>query len=300
MARIRTIKPGFFTHEGLADLDPLHRLLFIGLWTEADREGRMEDRPRRLKATLLPYDDCDVDAMLNDLVSTGFVRRYQVSSMKYILIPSFLEHQRPHHKEENSSIPAPIANDEPSMVMHAASTPQASAVIESCETVVDAQEGNGREGKEGSMLGATAPAPPSPSVEELEAEWPKDLCLRTREAVASTRKSGGMSAGPWRAFLLKARAFVPHIRQSAAQEYLDRACAADGKGEAYLLGIMRGEFRRETGPPVFAKAIKAKADSQAAKEIAETKQRNAALAAIKPAAMPAGFKELLGKIGNGK
>ena len=30
--RIRHIKPEFFKHEGLAEIDPLARLLFEGLW----------------------------------------------------------------------------------------------------------------------------------------------------------------------------------------------------------------------------------------------------------------------------
>lgn len=107
MSRIRTIKPDFFLHEDLADLSALHRLLFIGLWTEADREGRLEDRPRRLKAALLPYDDADVDRMLSDLEEAGFLTRYEAQGSRYIAIPSFGTHQRPHAREAASSIPPP-------------------------------------------------------------------------------------------------------------------------------------------------------------------------------------------------
>ena len=78
MARIRTIKPEFFCHEQLAELSPIHRLLFIGLWTQADREGRLEDRPKRLKVVLLPYDDCDVDQLLTELGGAGFILRYEI------------------------------------------------------------------------------------------------------------------------------------------------------------------------------------------------------------------------------
>lgn len=50
MARARNIKPAFFMNDELAEIDPLGRLLFIGLWTIADREGRLEDRPARHKS----------------------------------------------------------------------------------------------------------------------------------------------------------------------------------------------------------------------------------------------------------
>ena len=50
MARIRTIKPEFFTDEDLGELSPAVRLLFIGMWTEADKAGRLKDKPKTLKA----------------------------------------------------------------------------------------------------------------------------------------------------------------------------------------------------------------------------------------------------------
>ena len=69
--RIRTIKPDFFKHDKVSDLKPLARLLFISLWCLADRRGRLEDRPKRIKVECLPYDDCDVDALLWELHSAG-------------------------------------------------------------------------------------------------------------------------------------------------------------------------------------------------------------------------------------
>lgn len=108
MARARNIKPSFFSNDDLADLDPLGRLLFIGLWTVADREGRLEDRPRRIKAEVLPYDDCDVDSLLSDLEKHGFILRYSSGDDKFIQVLSFTKHQNPHVKESASSIPSPV------------------------------------------------------------------------------------------------------------------------------------------------------------------------------------------------
>ena len=64
MARARNIKPSFFTNEDLVELPFEDRLLFIGLWTLADREGRLEDRPKRIKMAVFPADNVDVDASL--------------------------------------------------------------------------------------------------------------------------------------------------------------------------------------------------------------------------------------------
>ncbi|NYT67954.1 hypothetical protein [Pusillimonas noertemannii] len=107
MARARNIKPSFFANDDLADIDPLGRLLFIGLWTVADRDGRLEDRPRRIKAEVLPYDDCDIDTLLGDLQKHGFIHRYEVGGERFIQVVNFAKHQNPHVKESASSIPAP-------------------------------------------------------------------------------------------------------------------------------------------------------------------------------------------------
>lgn len=107
MARARNIKPGFFTNEDLAEIHPLGRLLFAGLWTLADREGRLEDRPKRIKAAVLPYDDYDIEELLTELSARGFILRYQVDERGYIWIPCFGKHQNPHHREGASLLPEP-------------------------------------------------------------------------------------------------------------------------------------------------------------------------------------------------
>ena len=104
--RARNLKPGFFKNEVLASLPPLCRILYEGCWCLSDRDGRFEDRPLRIKAEVLPYDDCDVEAFLVLLVEKGFIKRYSVNGSNYIEIPSFLKHQRPNIKEQESLIPA--------------------------------------------------------------------------------------------------------------------------------------------------------------------------------------------------
>lgn len=104
MARARNIKPGIMENEDLADLDPIARLLFIYLWMLADREGRLEDRPRKIKAKALPYDTVDADELLDELQSSGFIARYEVGGVKLIQIVKFLKHQKPHSNEIESKL----------------------------------------------------------------------------------------------------------------------------------------------------------------------------------------------------
>jgi hypothetical protein len=107
MARTRDLRPEFFKNEGLAELPPLARLLFAGLWCFADREGRLEDRPKKLKIEILPYDDCDISALLIFLEnhSQQFIVRYSVENRNFIWIPNFKKHQSPHPKEAPSVLP---------------------------------------------------------------------------------------------------------------------------------------------------------------------------------------------------
>lgn len=105
MARSRNIKPSFFKNEDLADLPPFDRLLFIGLWCLADREGRLEDRPRRIKIELFPGDTYDVEIGLGNLEGKGFIERYEVAGFSVISLPNFIRHQSPHSTEKDSELP---------------------------------------------------------------------------------------------------------------------------------------------------------------------------------------------------
>lgn len=105
MARARNIKPGFYKNEDLAECTVWARFIYPGLWMLADREGRLEDRPKRIRAEILPFDLVDVDPLLDELVARGFIRRYAFDGRRYIQITKFLHHQNPHGTEKDSEIP---------------------------------------------------------------------------------------------------------------------------------------------------------------------------------------------------
>jgi hypothetical protein len=133
MPRARNLKPSFFTDDELAEQPPLGRLLFQALWCLADREGRLEDKPRKIKAEALPYDTCNIDRLLKDLHDARFIVRYEHDGKRYIQIRQFLKHQNPHVKEHPSTIPAP---DSPP-AKHGAETGQAPENPERAGLIVD-------------------------------------------------------------------------------------------------------------------------------------------------------------------
>jgi hypothetical protein len=113
MPRIRSLKPDFFEDEDLAEIPFWVRLLFQGLWCMADKAGRLEDRPLKLKARIFPYEKVDVEAGLCLLAEQKkhsprhfpFIVRYEVNGERYIQILTWNKHQNPHHTERESEIP---------------------------------------------------------------------------------------------------------------------------------------------------------------------------------------------------
>jgi hypothetical protein len=105
VARQRTIAPGFYRNEHLGECAPLTRIFFSGLWCWADRRGRLADRPKRLKAEILPYDDADGEAMVAELAAHGLVKRYEAAGIRVLQIVNFDKYQKPHPKETESVLP---------------------------------------------------------------------------------------------------------------------------------------------------------------------------------------------------
>ena len=109
--RRRNLHFGFFMNEDLADLTPLTRLFLAGLWCIADKEGRLHNRPKKLAARVLPYDNFNGIKGIEDLESAGFIDVYEVDGKGFIQIVNWSKYQNPHYKETASIIPPPSTND---------------------------------------------------------------------------------------------------------------------------------------------------------------------------------------------
>lgn len=113
MARARSLKPALFKNEVLGVADPLLTILFQSLWCLADREGRLEDRPLRIKAETFPYrEGIDINGYLTELERLEFIDRYTQDGLSIIQILNFKKHQNPHKTEKGSVLPEkPIETD---------------------------------------------------------------------------------------------------------------------------------------------------------------------------------------------
>jgi hypothetical protein len=120
MSRIRNVKPEFFTHEGLQDLElenagKYPMFVFEGLWGQCDRNGAFEWKPRTLKLHILPFLPFEMDKTLDILAAAGYIEKYTANGKDYGIIRSFPKHQSICEKErQNINIfPLPPDNSGP-------------------------------------------------------------------------------------------------------------------------------------------------------------------------------------------
>lgn len=98
LARAGNIKLSLYTSEELARLPIAARWLFVGLCMMADREGRLEDCPQRIKMTSFPADELDVGPLLAGLAEAGLIVRFQAEGNACIWIPGYAQPQSSRHK----------------------------------------------------------------------------------------------------------------------------------------------------------------------------------------------------------
>jgi hypothetical protein len=222
MARIRTVKPDFFRHEGLFDAErtsglPL-RIAFAGLWTAADREGRFAWSPRTLKLDCLPHDAVDFDAVLDALWQHGFVKKYQVEGREYGFIPSWLKHQHINQREAQSHLPEPLSES-------------------TCTHMHARGEGKGREGGDGTCTHMnTSQEDAAPNGAPLEETEEAGLFRRGKEICG--QKSGGLIAR-----LLKAKKDPVPLARAA----IEQASTKENPRE-YIGAVIRGPITERHRP----------------------------------------------------
>jgi hypothetical protein len=157
MGRIRTIKPEFFLDEDLFDLEKQSRLpvrlAYAGLWTQADREGRFEWRPRTLKAAILPHDGANFEKILEALERSGRLHRYGFDGREYGWIRSWKRHQVINNKERESNFPPPHGEVTGGHALSTREERDSDASITRDERVTQGKERNTRAERDGNGNG---------------------------------------------------------------------------------------------------------------------------------------------------
>lgn len=116
MARIRSVKPEYFTHPDVLALSIPARLMYIALWTQADDEGRLYDQPTKIRGLAFGDDDkIDVEKILRELAAPsrcdecaerhGHILRYITDARRCLQVVHFRKHQR-IDKPSRSTVPA--------------------------------------------------------------------------------------------------------------------------------------------------------------------------------------------------
>lgn len=182
MARIRTVKPEFFTSEDIVALDAFSRLLYIALWCEADKEGRLLWRPKTFKMRYFPADNLDIEAMCKQLTDAGLVVTY--GDGQFAHIPQFAKHQHINPRETASTLPDPDASS-----TRAARVRHASVTKETRDS--DAQGGREGKGREGDT-----PLPPKGGerFEDFWLAWPKNDRKQDKGKCLELWKAKGLDA----------------------------------------------------------------------------------------------------------
>lgn len=215
MARIRTIKPAFFSSLSNAELPKPTRLTWIGLWTYVDDSGRAVDDPRLVKAAIWPLDDDyttkKVDSDLTLLAKVGKIERYKVGGRRYLRVIEW-HHQRinrpvpstlpasPHEvSTHDEPLPEPPPDDDPP---HGSSSEE--AVSPHGSSTEDAPwEGKGRErkgvGREGNVYSSSSNhhVGSRPAADDDELSPPKRaLALIADRRIAAAEASGAVIKNP--------------------------------------------------------------------------------------------------------
>ena len=192
MARIRSIKPEFWTSEQVMECSPIARLLFIGLWNFCDDGGNHVDSERTIKAEIFPGDDigsADVRRYLDELSSNGLIVYYTHENKGYLHVTGWH-----HQKIDRPTFKLPgfsgADSDTPRRGLDESSPPEGRG-----------EEGKGEEKEQSSLRSDSSPAAPAdllgdqPKPADLNARRAERLAAVTDDAIAAYNRMLGKPAG---------------------------------------------------------------------------------------------------------
>lgn len=248
MARIRSVHPSLFTDEAWVSCGPLARILYIGLWTDADDQGLFEWKPLQIKMRLLPGDTGDVPSMLAELEGAGLICSYDVGGKRYGAIANFRKFQRPQKPNAIHPLPENIAE----YVAMPSTDPDPVRDHSATSTVIDKpmeDVGEEKEEEKKEPLSPQAPTKPKSSYpEDFETAW----SLYPHHARRSSKPD---SLTQWKKLPLDARLNLPaacaRYRRLGAEP--NRDCGAPAmdrwlKRGLHLNWLEDGEPQPDTGP----------------------------------------------------
>lgn len=198
MARIRTVKPEFWSSPSMRGANPWARLLFVAMWNWADDTGRGTANVRELAAFAFPDDEdpiaptaAELPSLLAEVRGRWDVAFYEVGGRRYYAIPSWDDHQRNERRAQSRHPgpdtgtpydPGPPEQDKRSELRKVAELPTQDRGTSDASDG-SSVSGTGEQGNRGSTTSVTAdaethtePPPPSRSREadedaEFEAWW---------------------------------------------------------------------------------------------------------------------------------
>lgn len=184
MARIRSIKPEIWEDELFGNLSVDEQLLFIGLISHSDDEGRLRGAPERVRAAVWPYREVSaaaIDEWLESLAGAALIVRYVVDRQSYIQVRGWSKHQRVD-KPKPSRFPAPPdaenlradAGNIPAVAQNPTETASASGAGNNPDASTTDKD-QGSRIKEEDLRVSRGRARPAEIFDELVDLWPKRL-----------------------------------------------------------------------------------------------------------------------------
>lgn len=227
MARIRTIKPGFWKDEDLSDLPPETHMLAAALLNYADDEGYFNANPSLVKAECCPLreDSVSVHESLEQLKNAGFIRLGSTENGKrYGHILTFADHQR-----VNRPTPSKIS---------ALDIQWGQCVSAHGKLNEDSPpEGKGREGKRKGKdtTGAARPAD-EPEFEEFKSLYPKRAGSQPWPNALKAIRARLREGHSWAEILEGARRYARFVRATGKEntEYVQQAATFCGPSKRFL------------------------------------------------------------------
>ena len=109
MPNRRMIHASIWQDEDIAGLTDRQQLLFIGLFSNADDQGRLKGHPMLVKSLVFPFRDIppkDILADLDSILAAASILRYEVGGKQYLQFEKWWTFQR-HQWAKPSPLPAP-------------------------------------------------------------------------------------------------------------------------------------------------------------------------------------------------